>query len=109
MTARVRMTPCIAPAGRSPSLAAVAWLLRRRRRSGRGRRPDRPPPGPPFPEPVIDQAVYDYAGIFSAGAIANAEATIDAIEARTGAEVVVYTQNRASTRRPTRPRQRRAR
>lgn len=48
--------------------------------------------GPPFPEPVTDQAVYDEAGIFSAGAIDEAEATIDAIEQRTGAEVVVYTQ-----------------
>jgi uncharacterized membrane protein YgcG len=48
--------------------------------------------GPPFPDPVEDQAVYDEAGIFSAATIAAAEATIDAIEARTGAEVVVYTQ-----------------
>jgi len=49
-------------------------------------------PGPPFPDPVTNQAVYDNAGIFSAGTIAKAEETIDAIEARTGAEVVVYTQ-----------------
>ncbi len=52
-----------------------------------------PPPGPPFPDPVVNQAVYDYAGILSPAAIAQAEATIDAIEARTGAEVVVYTQD----------------
>jgi uncharacterized membrane protein YgcG len=52
-----------------------------------------PPAGPPFPDPVENQAVYDYAGIFSPAAIASAEATIDAIEARTGSEVVVYTQN----------------
>jgi len=52
-----------------------------------------PPPGPPFPAPVANQAVYDYAGILSAATITRAEATIDAIEARTGAEVVVYTQN----------------
>ena len=50
------------------------------------------PPGPPFPPPVDKQAVYDFAGILSEGTIADAEATIDAIEARTGAEVVVYTQ-----------------
>jgi len=50
------------------------------------------PPGPPFPQPEVDRAVYDQAGIFSDAAIAKAEATIDAIEARTGAEVVVYTQ-----------------
>ncbi len=49
-------------------------------------------PGPPFPEPVTNQAVYDYAGILSPDAIARAEATIDAIEERTAAEVVVYTQ-----------------
>ena len=51
------------------------------------------PPGPPFPEPETDRAVYDYAGIFSPETIVEAEATIDAIEARTGAEVVVYTQD----------------
>jgi uncharacterized membrane protein YgcG len=48
--------------------------------------------GPPFPEPVDGQAVYDTAGILSDAAIADAEATIDAIEARTAAEIVVYTQ-----------------
>ncbi len=50
------------------------------------------PAGPPYPDPVLDQAVYDTAGLFSATTIASAEATIDAIEARTGAEIVVYTQ-----------------
>lgn len=49
-------------------------------------------PGPPFPDPETDRAVYDYAGILSPEAIVDAEATIDAIEARTGAEVVVYSQ-----------------
>src|SRR5687767_4396289 len=48
--------------------------------------------GPPFPPPVDGQAVYDAAGILSDRAIADAEATIDAIEARTAAEIVVYTQ-----------------
>jgi uncharacterized membrane protein YgcG len=48
--------------------------------------------GPPYPDPVVDQAVYDTAGILSPAAIADAEATIDAIETRTGAEVVVYTE-----------------
>ena len=52
-----------------------------------------PPAGPPFPPPEVDRAVYDYAGILSPEAIASAEATIDAIETRTGAEVVVYSQN----------------
>jgi uncharacterized membrane protein YgcG len=51
-----------------------------------------PPAGPPYPEAIIGQRVYDYAGIFSSGAIADAEKTIKAIEIRTGAEVAVYTQ-----------------
>ncbi len=51
------------------------------------------PPGPPFPPPETDRAVYDYAGLFDADTIVKAEATIDAIEARTGAEVVVYSQD----------------
>ena len=48
--------------------------------------------GPPFPDPRVDQAVYDTAGVFDPDTIATAEATIDAIENRTGAEVVVYSQ-----------------
>jgi uncharacterized membrane protein YgcG len=48
--------------------------------------------GPPFPEPVDDQAVYDTAGVLRDATIQSVERTIDAIEARTGAEVVVYTQ-----------------
>jgi uncharacterized membrane protein YgcG len=48
--------------------------------------------GPPFPEPVDNQAVYDTAGAFTPGTIEAVEAQIDTIEARTGAEIVVYTQ-----------------
>jgi uncharacterized membrane protein YgcG len=51
-----------------------------------------PPAGPPYPNPVDGQRVYDYAGIFSQEQIASAEATIAGIENRTGAEVTVYTQ-----------------
>jgi len=57
--------------------------------------PDQPtsaPAGPPFPDPEIDRAVYDQAGVFSPGTVEDAERTIDAIENRTGAEVVVYSQ-----------------
>ncbi len=50
-------------------------------------------PGPPFPQPEVGRAVYDFAGILSGPTIAAAEGTIDSIEARTGAEVVVYTEN----------------
>ncbi len=48
--------------------------------------------GPPYPDPVPGQRVYDTAGVFDAATIAAAEATIQAIKARTGSEVVVYTQ-----------------
>jgi uncharacterized membrane protein YgcG len=48
--------------------------------------------GPPFPDPADGVAVYDNAGILGADTIAAAEKTIDAIEARTGAEVALYTQ-----------------
>jgi uncharacterized membrane protein YgcG len=57
-----------------------------------GRPADAPPPGPPFPDPVDGQAVYDHAGVFEATTIAQAESTIDAIEERTGAELAVYSQ-----------------
>jgi len=48
--------------------------------------------GPPFPDPVVDVAVYDEADVFAPATEADAERIIDAIEARTGAEVVVYSQ-----------------
>src|SRR3954454_11229704 len=48
--------------------------------------------GPPFPEPENDRAVYDTAQVLDAATRTKVESTIDAIEQRTGAEVVVYTQ-----------------
>lgn len=48
--------------------------------------------GPPFPDPVNDQAVYDTAEMLSAGTEERLEQLIDGIESRTGAEIVVYTQ-----------------
>jgi uncharacterized membrane protein YgcG len=48
--------------------------------------------GPPFPDPVENQAVYDTAGAFTPETIAKVEALIDKVEAETGAEVVVYSQ-----------------
>lgn len=48
--------------------------------------------GPPFPDPVDDVAVYDTADALSQRTKDEAEALIDEIEVRTGAEVVVYTQ-----------------
>jgi uncharacterized membrane protein YgcG len=73
------------------TLAATAFVLAGLS-GGLALAADAPPPGPPFPTPETDRAVYDFAGIFSEQAIATAEAIIDAIEERTAAEIVVYTQ-----------------
>jgi uncharacterized membrane protein YgcG len=51
-----------------------------------------PAAGPPYPDAVTGQRVYDYAGIFSPAAITQTEQTILGIEQRTGAQVAVYTQ-----------------
>jgi uncharacterized protein len=51
-----------------------------------------PPAGPPYPDAVTGQRVYDYAGIFSAAERSSAEAAIRTIEVRTGAQIAVYTQ-----------------
>ncbi len=73
---------------RYAALAAVAagWLL------AVGSAVAAPPPGPPFPDPVAGQRVYDYAGIFSDGLVLGAESIVDSIEADSGAQIVVYTQ-----------------
>src|SRR6266550_3674116 len=48
--------------------------------------------GPPYPAPVAGQNVYDTAGVLSEGTKERAESLIDAIEQRSAAQVVVYTQ-----------------
>jgi uncharacterized membrane protein YgcG len=48
--------------------------------------------GPPFPDPEVDRAVYDEAGVLRPEVVADLEGRIDAVEAATGAEIVVYTQ-----------------
>jgi len=48
--------------------------------------------GPPYPDPVNGQRVYDTAGIFDPATIAAAEAAIAGIQSRTQAQVVVYTE-----------------
>jgi uncharacterized membrane protein YgcG len=48
--------------------------------------------GPPYPDPVDGTAVYDTAGVLRDETVSRLEQVIDGIEARTGAEVVVYTQ-----------------
>jgi uncharacterized membrane protein YgcG len=60
-----------------------------------GRRPTdglEPQAGPPFPDPIPDVAVYDYAKVISPDVITRLDGSIDAIEERTGAEIVIYTQ-----------------
>ena len=74
-------------------LGALIWLLAAAVGGASAADPSAPPPGPPFPEPVEGQAVYDFAGILSSDTIVEAEALIDTIEARTAAEVAVYTQD----------------
>jgi hypothetical protein len=51
-----------------------------------------PPAGPPYPEPIVDVTVYDHAEILEPDTEQTVTATIAAIEERTGAEVVVYSQ-----------------
>jgi uncharacterized membrane protein YgcG len=51
-----------------------------------------PPAGPPYPDAVTGQRVYDYAGIFSVAERSTAESMIHTIEVRTGAQIAVYTQ-----------------
>jgi len=49
--------------------------------------------GPPYPDPIEDQSVYDEGGMLGPAAIDQIEARIDAMEAEVGAEMVVYTEN----------------
>jgi uncharacterized membrane protein YgcG len=75
-----------------PLFAATLWLAALAAGPVAGASPSPPAAGPPFPEPIDGQAVYDYAGILTSTTESQAEAIVDAIEERTGAEVVVYTQ-----------------
>jgi uncharacterized membrane protein YgcG len=87
-------TTAAAPASKSSAAPAsgdsIAWTGPRATPYAATLTP--PDAGPPYPEPVTGQRVYDYAPIFSSDAIASAEATIRAIEDRTGAQIAVYTQ-----------------
>lgn len=59
-----------------------------------------PQAGPPYPDPVDGQVVYDFADVLAPGTETEATSTIEGIEARTGAEVVVYTQVKPSSDTP---------
>ena len=54
-----------------------------------------PQAGPGYPDPAIGVTVYDYAEVLDADTIARLRSSIDTIEERTGAEIVVYTQFKA--------------
>ncbi|HEX7490975.1 MAG TPA: TPM domain-containing protein [Candidatus Limnocylindrales bacterium] len=78
------------PVKRSAMLGAVAvgvWLL-----LATPAMAETPAAGPPYPEAVTGQRVYDNAGIFSSSTISQAQEISQDIERRTGAQVVVYTQ-----------------
>jgi len=71
--------------------------------TGDGRRPTsglQPPAGPPFPDPINTVAVYDYAEVISPDVITRLDRSIDTIEERTGAEIVIYTQIKPSADTP---------
>jgi uncharacterized membrane protein YgcG len=48
--------------------------------------------GAPFPDPVTDQAVYDEAGVLDTATVAALAGRIDALEARSGAEIAIFLQ-----------------
>ena len=55
--------------------------------------------GPPFPDPIADQAVYDTADALEAQTRANAELIADSIEQQSRTQIVVYTQRIDAARR----------
>jgi uncharacterized membrane protein YgcG len=94
-----------APA-RSPVPGATATP--RRPTTTEGRRPTSglsPAAGPAFPDPIVGVTVYDYAEVISPSVIDRLSRTIEAIEERTGAEVVIYTQVKPSADDPARTEQ----
>jgi uncharacterized membrane protein YgcG len=72
---------------------AGLWLLAAGSATAQG---PTPPPGPPYPPPTDGVFVYDYAGILAPATETAATQAIIAIEARTAAEIVVYTQIKPS-------------
>ena len=96
-TASIRCsTPATSTRRRSSPSPARSWSSAASCRADPPRTRARPRmrhrPGRRFLEPEIDRAVYDFAGVFEPETIAAVEETIDRIEERTKAEVVVYTQ-----------------
>lgn len=85
---RLRAHPVVARVGAIAILGAVAAVLL----APAVLAPALLAAGPPFPQPVTGQRVYDTAQVLTQGVIESTEARIRDIEAATGAQVVVYTQ-----------------
>lgn len=88
-TAQPRATP--GPARTTTSTAAS------------GRRPTEgwePGAGPPFPDPSDGVTVYDFAEVIDPATIDELQRSIAAIEERTGAEIVIYTQRKPEADNP---------
>lgn len=92
-----RLTAAVAAATAAPAQSPRpgATVPPRRPTTTEGRRPTsglRPGPGPAFPDAIDGLRVYDYAEVISPEVIDRLGRTIAAIEERTGAQIVVYTQ-----------------
>jgi uncharacterized membrane protein YgcG len=57
--------------------------------------PSIPQAGPPYPEPISGEVVYDFAGVFGPSTEATASQLIFSVEELTGVEIVVYTQQKS--------------
>ncbi|MEX1296491.1 MAG: TPM domain-containing protein [Candidatus Limnocylindrales bacterium] len=90
-------TPTVTPSPRPPISGGGTSTV-----TGGSRPTDalEPPAGPPYPDPLPTVSVYDYAKVISPDVITRLDRSIDAIEERTGAEVVIYTQYKASADSP---------
>ena len=106
LTAALPGTSLATPAATNPPAASVAPGATPAPRPTRGPVvpivPDLPSAaaGPPYPAAIPGLRVYDYADVLTSATRQHAAATIAAIEARTGAQVVVYTQVKPSSDTP---------
>jgi uncharacterized membrane protein YgcG len=94
LEARLSATPAASGPPRTPTEPGATSAPRRPAGSD-GRRPTSdmsPAPGPPFPDDIEGLRVYDYAEVISPATIEELGASIAAIEERTGAQIVIYTQ-----------------
>jgi uncharacterized membrane protein YgcG len=94
LQSRLNAAPAATPAP-TPTPRPGSTSTPRRPSVTEGRRPTSglsPQAGPAFPDPIDGLRVYDYAEVVSPAVIDRIGQTIAAIEERTGAQIVVYTQ-----------------